>query len=82
MKFINLKVERLEDFFKVVNKCDGKVYLESPDMKLNLKSKLCQYVSIAKICSSGAEEIQELNIVAENPEDTARLMKFMLDGIA
>ena len=43
MKFMNLKVEKLDDFFKVVNSCEGNVYLESPDMKLNLKSKLCQY---------------------------------------
>ena len=49
MKFMNLKVEKLDDFFNVINSCEGNVFLECPDMKLNLKSKLCQYVSLAKL---------------------------------
>ena len=80
MKFTNLKVERLEDFFALVNSCAGNVYLESPDMKLNLKSKLCQYLSFAKLCSADSEEIKELIIKADNAEDVTKLMKFMFDG--
>ena len=82
MKFMNLKVEKLDDFFDVINSCEGNVFLEGPDMKLNLKSKLCQYVALAKLCSAGFDEIKELNIIADNPDDTAKLMKFMFDGIA
>ena len=82
MKFMNLKVEKLDDFFNVINSCEGNVFLEGPDMKLNLKSKLCQYVSLAKLCSAGVDVIKELNIIADNPNDTAKLMKFMFDGIA
>ena len=82
MKFVNLKVEKLDDFFDVINSCEGNVFLEGPDMKLNLKSKLCQYVSLAKLCSAGVDEIKELDINADNPNDTAKLMKFMFDGIA
>ena len=37
MKFNNLKVEQLEDFFTVVDSCTGNVYLECDDMKLKLK---------------------------------------------
>ena len=81
MKFMNLKVEKLDDFFKVVNSCEGNVYLESPDMKLNLKSKLCQYLSFAKLCSDDSEEIKEMTIKADNAEDVTKLMKFMFDGI-
>lgn len=81
MKFMNLKVEKLDDFFKVVNSCEGNVYLESPDMKLNLKSKLCQYLTLAKLCSARSDEIKELSINADNEKDTAKLMKFMFDGI-
>ena len=81
MKFMNLKVEKLDDFFKVVNSCEGNVYLESPDMKLNLKSKLCQYLSFAKLCSADSEEIKELTIKSDNPNDAAKLIKFMFDGI-
>ena len=82
MKFMNLKVEKLDDFFNVINSCEGNVFLEGPDMKLNLKSKLCQYVSLAKLCSAVVDEIKELNIIADNPDDTAKLMKFMFNGIA
>ena len=81
MKFMNLKVEKLDDFFKVVNSCEGNVYLESPDMKLNLKSKLCQYLSFAKLCSADSEEIKELTIKADNEKDVTKLIKFMFDGI-
>lgn len=81
MKFMNLKVEKLDDFFKVVNSCEGNVYLESPDMKLNLKSKLCQYLSFANLCSADSEEIKEMTIKADNAEDVTKLMKFMFDGI-
>ena len=80
MKFTNLKAERLEEFFKVISDCEGNVYLESSDMKLNLKSKLCQYLSFAKLCSTDSEEIKELTIKAENKEDISKLTKFMYDG--
>ena len=46
--------------------------------RLNLKSKLSQYVSMANIFSNG--EIPELEIIAYEKEDTDRLIKFMLDG--
>lgn len=80
MKFFNLKVELLDDFFKVVNSCKGNIYLESPDMKLNLKSKLCQYLSFVKLCSADRDEIKELTIKAENTDDFKKLMKFMYEG--
>ena len=39
MKFTNLKVEKLEEFFKVIDQCKDNVYLVSPDMNINLKSR-------------------------------------------
>ena len=46
--------------------------------RLNLKSKLSQYVSMANIFSNG--EIPELEIIAYEKEDIDRLVKFMVDG--
>ena len=46
--------------------------------RLNLKSKLSQYVSMANIFSGG--EIPELEIIAYEPEDTDRLIKFMMNN--
>ena len=79
MKLTNLKVEYLDDFFETVKKCKGNVYLECEDMQLNLKSKLCQYVSLAKLCSAGADEIESLEIKVENPDDVTELVKFMFN---
>ena len=69
----------IDGFFKVVDECKGKVELVTGEGdRLNLKSKLSQYVSLANIFSNG--EIPELEIIAYEKEDTDRLIKFMLEG--
>lgn len=45
--------------------------------RLNLKSKLCQYVSLTSLLNSDVE-IPELEIVAYEPEDTERIIKFLM----
>ena len=63
----------------MVDECKGKVELVTGEGdRLNLKSKLSQYVSMANIFSNG--EIPELEVIAYEKEDTDRLIKFMLDG--
>ena len=77
-----MKVQNITDidgFFKVVDECKGKVELVTGEGdRLNLKSKLSQYVSLANIFSNG--EIPELEIIAYEKEYTDRLIKFMLEG--
>lgn len=77
-----MKVQNITDiegFFKVIDDCKGKVELVTGEGdRLNLKSKLSQYVSMANIFSNG--EIPELEVIAYEREDTDRLIKFMLDG--
>ena len=77
-----MKVQNITDieaFFKVIDNCKGKVELVTGDGdRLNLKSKLSQYVSMANIFSNG--EIPELEIIAHEKEDTDRLIHFMMDG--
>lgn len=80
MKFYGLKADDLEEFFEVIDKCEGNVYLESPDMRLNLKSNLCKYISFTKLCTAGQDEIKEIEVHAENREDIDRLFKFMCGG--
>ena len=66
----------IEKFFQVVDSCTGKVELVTGEGdRLNLKSKLCQYVSMANIFSNG--EIPELEIVAHEKEDIDKLISFM-----
>ncbi|MCI5869034.1 MAG: polya polymerase [Dorea sp.] len=77
-----MKVQNITDidaFFKVVDSCSGKVELVTGEGdRLNLKSKLSQYVSMANIFSNG--EIPELEIVAHEPEDIDKLVQFMING--
>ena len=77
-----MKVQNITDidkFFEVVDRCSGKVELVTGEGdRLNQKSKLSQYVSIANIFSNS--EIPELEIVAYEPDDIERLTEFMLKG--
>ena len=77
MKIKNIK--DVDGFFKVIDSCKGTVELVSPEGdRINLKSKLSQYVSLANIISNG--EIPELEIVAAEKEDIDKLMSFMING--
>lgn len=72
-------IENVERFFKVIDSCKGKVELVTGEGdRLNLKSKLSQYVSLANIFSDGT--IDELEVIAYEPEDTAKLVEFMMEG--
>ncbi len=72
-------ITNIEKFFSVIDDCSGKVELVTGEGdRLNLKSKLSQYVSMANIFSNG--EIPELEIIAYEKEDIDKLVKFMVDG--
>lgn len=77
-----MKVQNITDvdkFFKVIENCKGRVELVTGEGdRLNLKSKLSQYVSLANIFSDGT--IAELEIIAYEPEDTHKLVEFMING--
>ena len=77
-----MKVQNINDvdkFFKVIDSCVGKVELVTGEGdSLNLKSKLSQYVSMAKLFSDGV--IAELEIIAYEPQDITRLVNFMMEN--
>lgn len=76
-----MKVQNISDvnkFFEVIDSCDGRVELVTGEGdRLNLKSKLSQYVSLANIFSDG--EIKEMEIVAYEPEDIKKIIDFMMN---
>ena len=75
MKVMGIK--DIDKFFEVVDSCEGKVELVTGEGdRLNLKSKLAQYVSLANIFSNG--EIPELEIVAYEKSDIDKLMEYMI----
>lgn len=77
---MNIKIQEITDieqFFRVIDSCKGKVELVTGEGdRLNLKSKLSQYVSLANIFSDGT--IPQLELAAEDAEDAARLISFMM----
>ena len=77
-----MKIQNISDvekFFTVIDQCKGTVELVSPEGdRINLKSKLSQYLSMATIFSNGY--IKELELVAYDKDDLDRLIKFMYQG--
>ena len=72
-------ITNIEKFFEVIDSCAGKVELLTGEGdRLNLKSKLSQYVSMANIFSDGT--ISELEILAYEPEDITKLVNFMMNN--
>lgn len=77
MKLWNVK--NIDKFFEIVNSCEGKVELcTSWGDRLNLKSKLTQYVALAKVFSDG--EISEMELVLSDKNDTEKFVKFMMEN--
>ena len=77
-----MKVQNITDmdkFFEVIDSCKGKVELVTGEGdRLNLKSKLAQYVSLSNIFSDTS--IQELELLAYEPEDINKLVNFMMNS--
>ena len=77
-----MKIQNISDvekFFQVIDQCKGTIELVSAEGdRINLKSKLSQYLSMASIFSNGY--INELDLVAHEPEDVERLIKYMYQG--
>jgi hypothetical protein len=74
-----MKIANIDDvvqFFQVIDECKGTVELISHEGdRINLKSKLSQYLAMGKIFANGY--IRELELVAHEPEDVNRLVNFM-----
>ena len=66
-----MKVKNITDvekFFKVIDECKGKVELVTDEGdRLNLKSKLTQYVALSGVFKDNT--IGEMELIAHEPED-------------
>lgn len=70
-------VKDVEGFVKLVDSCVGKVELVTAEGdRLNLKSRLAQYVSLEKIFRD--ESLKELEIIATDPEDANKIISFLM----
>lgn len=77
MKINNLNNKNLDAFFKTINECKGKVEIvTSEGDRLNLKSQLSKYVSLAKLFSDG-KMVEEIELVIYQKDDIDRLIDFV-----
>lgn len=76
MKVYNIR--DIDQFFKMIDNCKGTVELVTGEGdRLNLKSKLSQYVAFAEIFSNGS--IPEMEIVAHDPADVMMLVEYLIE---
>lgn len=72
-----MKIHDVKEFLEVVLKCKGEVALvTSNGDRLNLKSKLCQYVAMTDIF--GDNSIGKIEIEVDKEEDLAALLRYMI----
>jgi len=68
-----------QEFFKVLENCKGTVELvTSEGDRLNLKSKLCQYITLTQMFKDAT--IEEVELVVSEPEDMTLLLNYLVRG--
>lgn len=77
-----MKFEYINDvkgFFEDIDKCTGNVYVVTAEGdKLNLKSKLTQYIAFSELFTD--QTIKDMELVFENHEDENRVVDYLLSG--
>lgn len=77
---MNMKVMNITDldkFFGVIDQCEEKVELVTENGDIyNLKSKLSQYASFAKLVLGGV--IPKVELVTHNSSDTGKIIHYMM----
>lgn len=77
MKIKNIKNPK--DFFETLKQCKGNIELVTQEGdRLNLKSKLCQYILMMNIF--GSAEIGEMEMFFSNPEDISLVVNYLIYG--
>lgn len=72
-------IKNVERFFEAVDSCAGTVELVTKQGdRLNLKSKLSQYVSLTGMFND--PKIGEIEVIAYEPDDALKLLEFMVRG--
>ena len=76
-KMVELHDIDVPSFLKVLDSCEGNVYLMTRDgNRLNLKSKLCQLVGLTTLIEGG--KIAEAFVMCERESDESKLFRFNL----
>ena len=79
MSSIELHKIQFEKFIEAVEQCKGNVWLVTDEGdRLNLKSRFCQLLGLAKIVEGGM--VNEAKIICDDPADDSLLFRFNLYG--
>lgn len=71
-------IKDVEAFIKVIDSCSGRVELVTAEGdRLNLKSRLAQYVSLSRLFAD--DSLRELEIIASEPEDVNKIIGFLMN---
>ena len=74
MKLTNIK--SADSFMHIIDACKGQVELIGPDIRVNLKSKMTQLLSLAKLFDADIE-LGDFEIIAYNQDDVLLLMQYL-----
>lgn len=79
----NMKIYNIDNpqkFLDIIKQCKGEVELVSKQGdRLNLKSELTKYIAITQLFTDNSM-INEMELVASEPEDVMLLMNYMMEG--
>ncbi len=79
MSSLELHKINFKKFIEAIDQCKGNVWLVTEEGdRLNLKSKFCQLLGIAKIVEGGM--VNEAKIICDDPADDSLLFRFNLYG--
>ena len=71
-------IKDVEAFIKAIDSCSGRVELVTAEGdRLNLKSRLAQYVSLSRLFAD--DSLRELEIIASEPEDVNKIIGFLMN---
>jgi len=77
-----MKIKNITDtkkFFEVLSQCKGTVELvTSQGDRLNMKSKLCQYIALTDMFTES--KIGEVELICSEPEDVQMLLEYLVRG--
>ncbi len=77
MKISN--ITNIDKFFETIDSCEGKVELVTGEGdRLNLKSQLTKYVSLAKLFSDG-NIVPEVELVCYSKNDVNKFIDYMIN---
>ena len=71
------KAIEINDFLRIVEECEGEVWLESPNGdKFVLKSVFSKYIAMSALLT---EKGDELDLYCQLPEDRAKFFQYFKD---